>query len=91
MILAAFFEFSRTAFSMSSAALALLVIGLLAAKNDISQARGLDKIVALTNLCFAIPLAALAPNTFPVQNPSWIWCPRTCRGVCFGLISSALR
>src|ERR1700691_478259 len=57
-ILAAFFEFSRTAFSMSGAGLALLVIGLLAAKNDISQARGLDKIVALTNLCFAIPLAA---------------------------------
>jgi hypothetical protein len=57
-LLAAFFEFSRTAFSMSAAALALLLIGLLAAKNDIAQARGLDKIVALTNLCFAIPLAA---------------------------------
>ena len=57
-ILAAFFEFSRTAFSMSAAVLALLVIGLLAAKNDIAQARGLDKIVALTHLCFAIPLAA---------------------------------
>jgi uncharacterized membrane protein len=57
-ILAAFFEFSRTAFSMSGAGLALLVIGLLAAKNDIAQARGLDKIVALSNLCFAIPLAA---------------------------------
>ena len=56
-ILAAFFEFSRTAFSMSAAGLALLVIGLLAAKNDIAQARGIDKIVALTNLCFAIPLA----------------------------------
>jgi len=57
-LLAAFFEFSRTAFSMSAAVLALLVIGLLAAKNDMAQARGLDKIVALTNLCFAIPLAA---------------------------------
>jgi uncharacterized membrane protein len=57
-LLAAFFEFSRTAFSMSAAVVALLVIGLLAAKNDIAQARGLDKIVALTNLCFAIPLAA---------------------------------
>ena len=44
--------------SCFAAALALLVIGLLAAKNDISRARGLDKIVALTNLCFAIPLAA---------------------------------
>src|SRR6266850_1418954 len=57
-LLAAFFEFSRTAFSMSAAVLALLLIGLLAAKNDVAQARGLDKIVALTNLCFAVPLAA---------------------------------
>ncbi len=56
-ILAAFFEFSRITFSMSAAGLALLVLGLLAVKNDISQARGLDRIVALTNLCFAIPLA----------------------------------
>jgi len=57
-ILAVFFEFSSTAFWMSAAGLALLVIGLLAAKNDIIQARGIDKVVALTHLCFAIPLAA---------------------------------
>ena len=57
IILAAFFEFSRTAFSMSAAGVALLAIGLLAARRDIGQARGLDKIVALNNLCFAIPLA----------------------------------
>src|SRR6476620_4497467 len=56
-IFAAFVEFSRTAFAMSVAGLALLVIGLWAAKNDIAQVRGLDKIVALTNVCFAIPLA----------------------------------
>ena len=56
-ILAVFFEFSSIAFSMSAAGLALLVIGLLAAKNDIAQARGIDKIVALTYLCFALPLA----------------------------------
>src|SRR6478672_1331752 len=56
-ILAAFFEFSRIAFSMSAAGLVLLVFGLLAVKNDIAQARGLDRIVALTRLCFAIPLA----------------------------------
>lgn len=43
---------------MSAAGLALLVIGLLAAKNDIIHARGIDKVVALTHLCFAIPLAA---------------------------------
>ena len=57
VILAAFFEFSRTAFSMSAAGLALFIIGLWAAKNEVGQARGLDKIVALTNLCFAVPLA----------------------------------
>jgi uncharacterized membrane protein len=57
-ILVVFFEFSSTVFSMSAAGLALLVIGLLAAKNDIIQARGIDKVVALTHLCFAIPLAA---------------------------------
>jgi uncharacterized membrane protein len=56
-IFAAFLAFSRTAFAMSAAGLALLVIGLWAAKNDIVQARGLDKIVALANLCFAVPLA----------------------------------
>jgi uncharacterized membrane protein len=42
---------------MSAAGLALLAVGLLAAKNDNAQARGLDKIVALTHLCIAIPLA----------------------------------
>jgi uncharacterized membrane protein len=50
-------DFSRTTLSMSAAGLALLVIGLLAAKNDIAKARGIDKIVALTGLCFAVPLA----------------------------------
>jgi uncharacterized membrane protein YphA (DoxX/SURF4 family) len=56
-VLLAFFEFSRTAFSMSAAAVLLFLIALLAAKADIARARGLDKIVALTNLCFAAPLA----------------------------------
>jgi hypothetical protein len=56
-ILLAFFEFSRTAFSMSAAAVLFFLIALLAAKADIAQARGLDKVVALANLCFALPLA----------------------------------
>jgi uncharacterized membrane protein len=56
-ILAAFFLISGTAVAMCSAGIALLLIGVLAAKNDIAQARGLDKIVALSNLCFAAPLA----------------------------------
>jgi len=56
-ILAAFFEFSRTALSMCSAGVLLFLIALWAARADIARARGLDKIVALSNLCFAIPLA----------------------------------
>ena len=52
-----FLEFSRTAVSMCAAGIVLFLIGLLAAKTDIVHAHGLDKIVALTNLCFAIPLA----------------------------------
>jgi uncharacterized membrane protein YphA (DoxX/SURF4 family) len=55
--LLAFFEFSRTATSMSGAALLLLLIAAWAAKTDVAQARGLDKIVGLSNLCFALPLA----------------------------------
>jgi uncharacterized membrane protein len=51
------FEFSRTVFSMSAAGVALFLIGLWAAKADLARARGLDKVVALSNLCFAIPLA----------------------------------
>lgn len=52
-----FLEFSRTAVSMCAAGIVLFLIGLLAAKGDLARARGLDKVVALTNLCFAIPLA----------------------------------
>jgi uncharacterized membrane protein len=56
-LLLALFEFSRTAFSMGSASIVLLLIALWAAKSDIASARGLDKVVVLSNLCFAIPLA----------------------------------
>src|ERR1700736_3252965 len=56
-ILAAFLEISRTAVSMCSAGVLLFLIALWAAKTDIARAGGLDKIVVLSNLCFAIPLA----------------------------------
>ena len=42
---------------MCSAGLLLFLIALWTAKTDIARAGGLDKIVALSNLCFAIPLA----------------------------------
>ncbi|MGA7891603.1 MAG: hypothetical protein WCA49_00125, partial [Candidatus Sulfotelmatobacter sp.] len=56
-ILAAFLEISRTVVSMCSAGILLFLVALWAAKTDIARARGLDQIVALSNLCFAIPLA----------------------------------
>ena len=56
-VLAAFLQSTGTAVGMCAAGVALFLIGILAAKNDIAQARGLDKIVALSNVCFAVPLA----------------------------------
>jgi uncharacterized membrane protein len=67
-ILAAFFEFSSPALWMSVAGLALLLIGLFAAKNDVVQARGLDRIVALTHLCFAVPLAVFGAEHFSLGS-----------------------
>ena len=56
-ILAVFIGLPASAFSMSAAGLALLVIGLLAAKNEIAQAHGINKVVGLTYLCVALPFA----------------------------------
>jgi uncharacterized membrane protein len=56
-ILAAFLLFSRTPFSMCSASILIFLIALWAARTDVAQACGLDKVVALSNLCFAAPLA----------------------------------
>jgi len=57
IILAAFSEISVTAVAMCAAGIALFLIGLIASKKEIAEANSLNKIVALTNLCFAIPLA----------------------------------
>jgi len=56
-ILATFFAISRTPLAMCLAGIVLLCIGVWAAKKEIAEARSLDKVVALSNLCFAIPLA----------------------------------
>lgn len=59
-----FFEISRTANSMSAAAIVLIVIGTMASRKDVLEARGLGKIVALGNLCFAAPLAVFGAEHF---------------------------
>jgi uncharacterized membrane protein len=56
-ILATFFEISPTVLSMCGAGILIFFVALWAARDDIARARGLDKVVALSNLCFAAPLA----------------------------------
>ena len=56
-LLILFFGASRTVVAMCSAGVLLFLIGLWATKSDIARAYRLDKFVAATNLCFAIPLA----------------------------------
>src|SRR5215831_1172424 len=94
---AVFLAFSGTALSMSAAGLSLLVIGLLAARNNIAQARGIDKIVALTHLCFAIPLAVFgaehlsSPQALLALVPSYMpWRMFWVYFVGFALIAASL-
>ena len=56
-LIATFLRISGVAVAMWVAGTVVLLIGIWAAKNDIAQSQGLDKIVALGNLCFAVPLA----------------------------------
>jgi uncharacterized membrane protein len=42
---------------MCAAGILVFIIALWAARTDLTQARGLDKVVGLSNLCFAAPLA----------------------------------
>ena len=57
IILVMFAGISRIAVAMCSAGIVAFLLGILPAKNGVAQAHGLDKIVALVNVCVAIPLA----------------------------------
>ena len=61
---AVFLGFPSTVFTMSAAGLALLVIGLVAAKDDLAKARGIDKVVGLNYVCFAMPFAVFGAEHF---------------------------
>ena len=49
--------FSAATWSMSGAAIALVAIGIASWKDDVSQARGLDRLEGPGRLCYAVPLA----------------------------------
>ena len=57
VILSGLFEISRTVVSMCFAGVALFFIGVWARRKEIAEGHGLDKVVALSTLCFGIPLA----------------------------------
>src|SRR5260221_10158045 len=70
-ILAMFFAAPPTlVVAMCSAGIALFLIGAWAAKKEIAGARGLDKIVALSNVCFAVPLAVF--GTLHLFGPQFV-------------------
>jgi len=52
-----FFGISSTVVAMCGAGIVIFAVALWAAKTDIVRAAGLDKVVALSNLCVAVPLA----------------------------------
>jgi uncharacterized membrane protein YphA (DoxX/SURF4 family) len=56
-IVAKFIAISPVALAMCGAGILVFLVALWAARTDIARARGLDKVVALSNLCFAVPLA----------------------------------
>jgi uncharacterized membrane protein len=63
-IILATFVISRTAVGMCAAGIIVFLLGLWSTKTDIVKARGLEKIVALAHLCFAIPLAVFGALHF---------------------------
>jgi len=69
-ILVIFITSSVTATAMCTAGLAILLIGGLASKNDFAAAKGLDKLVALANMCFAAPLAVF--GTLHLFGPQFV-------------------
>ena len=96
-ILATFLGLSRIAIAMCAAGIVAFLIGVLAARNDVAEARGLDKMVALTNLCVAIPLAVFgalhlfAPQfVIPIVPDYMPWHMFWVYFVGFGLIAASL-
>jgi len=97
LVLAAFFQIPRVVVSMCSAGILLILIALWAAKADIARARGLDKIVALSNLCFAAPLAvfgalhlAIAESLMPMVPSYMPWRLFWAYFVGFALLAASL-
>lgn len=96
-VAALFLVISRLVFWPYFAGLAVIVIGLIEARKDISAAAGLDKVVALGRLCYAAPLATFgaehltSANAIAQMVPSFVpWHLFWAYFVGFALIFAAL-
>lgn len=75
---------------MCGAAILLFLVALWAAKTDLMRAGGLDKIVVLSHLCFAVPLAVFGAEHLSGASFIKLGVPSYMRGLCSGPILSAL-
>lgn len=69
-MLALFLAFLSTSTTMCIAGIVLFLIGGWTAKDGVAATRGLDKIVALANLCYAVPLAVF--GTLHLFGPDFV-------------------
>lgn len=88
---------SITSVSMCAIMLAAGALGLAAARNEIARARGIDKVVGLTYVCFGVPLAAFGalhlsdPNSLLALVPKYMpWRMFWVYFVGFALIAAGL-
>jgi hypothetical protein len=90
-------EPSVTVIAMCAIGLLVLAVGAWRTRKEIAAARGLDKIVALRNVCFAAPLAVFGathlfdPQSVLIRVPSYMpWRPFWVYFVGSALIATAL-
>lgn len=90
-------EHSATVIAMCAAGLAVLAVGAWRTRTEWAAARGLDKIVALKNVCFAAPLAVFGathlfdPQSLLLRVPSYMpWRPYWVTFVGCALVAAAL-
>ncbi len=90
-------EYSATVIAMCAAGLGVLAVGAWATRDEWTAARGLDRVVALRNVCFAAPLAVFGathlfdPQSLLLRVPSYMpWRPLWVYVVGCALMATAL-
>jgi hypothetical protein len=64
LILVSFFASSPLVLAMCAAGVGVLLIGLIASREELARARGPDEVAALAGVCYAMPLAVFGALHF---------------------------